>query len=107
MTDYVWFITAASSGFGKAIAFETLRRGHMVIATARNSAKLDGLKAAGAVVMDLNVTSDDVTWTSKLAEAGAIYGKITHVVNAAGQQDRRCRGKTDDAGIPQETARRR
>jgi NADP-dependent 3-hydroxy acid dehydrogenase YdfG len=84
MSDYVWFITATSSGFGKAIAFEALRRGHKVIATARNSAKLSELKAAGAAVMDVDVTSDDETMAAKLSEASAIYGKITHVVNAAG-----------------------
>ncbi|KAK0657468.1 hypothetical protein B0T16DRAFT_401765 [Cercophora newfieldiana] len=84
MSDYVWFITAAASGFGEAIAFEALRRGHKVIATARNSAKLSVLKAAGAAVMDVDVTSDDETLAAKLSEANAIYGKITHVVNAAG-----------------------
>ncbi|KAK0631868.1 hypothetical protein B0T14DRAFT_597431 [Immersiella caudata] len=84
MSSPVWFITAASSGFGRAIAFEALRRGHKVIATARNSLKLTELKAAGAAVMDLDVTSDDSTLAAKLSEANAIYGKITHVVNAAG-----------------------
>jgi len=84
MADYVWFITAASSGFGKAIAFEALHRGYKVIASARNSAKLGELKAAGAVVMDLDVTSDDETLDRKLAEANSIYGKLSHVVNPAG-----------------------
>lgn len=82
--DYVWFITGTSSGFGKAVVLEALQRGHKVIATARNSAKLDELKAAGAAVMDVDVTADEDTLAAKLAEANAIYGKITHVVNAAG-----------------------
>jgi len=34
--------------------------------------------------MDLDVTSDDETLAAKLAEANAIHGKITHVVNPAG-----------------------
>jgi len=84
MTDNVWFITAASSGFGQAIAREALKRGQKVIATARQSSKLTELKAAGAVVMDLDVTSNEKTLDSKFAEANAIYGKITHVVNCAG-----------------------
>ena len=84
MADFVWFITAVSSGFGKAIALDALRRGHKVIATARNSAKLDELKSAGAAVMDVDVTSDEETLKGRLDEAAAIYGKITHVVNAAG-----------------------
>ncbi len=84
MGDYVWFITGASSGFGRAIALEALNRGHKVIATARNSAKLEDLKKAGAAVMDVDVTANEETLVGKLAEANAIYGKITHVANAAG-----------------------
>ena len=80
----VFFITGASSGFGRSIAFESLRRGHHVIATARNSSRLSELRAAGAVTMDLDVTSSDSVLNQKMAEASAIYGKITHVVNCAG-----------------------
>ncbi len=84
MADYVWLITATSSGFGEAIAFEALRRGHKVIATARNSSQLTSLKDAGAAVLDLDVTASDEVLASKFAEANAIYGKITHVANCAG-----------------------
>ena len=84
MTDYVWLVTATSSGFGKAIALEALSRGHKVIATARDSSKLAELKKAGAAVLDLDVTSDEETLAAKLKEASAIYGKITHVANCAG-----------------------
>lgn len=34
--------------------------------------------------MGLDVTSDDQKLVEKLSEANAIYGEITHVVNAAG-----------------------
>ncbi|KAK1834866.1 hypothetical protein QBC39DRAFT_389218 [Podospora conica] len=84
MADYVWFITGASSGFGKSITLEALKRGHKVIASARSTSRLGELKEAGAFVMEVDVTSDDETLASKLAEANAVYGKITHVVNAAG-----------------------
>jgi hypothetical protein len=84
MSSPVWFVTATSSGFGRAIALEALQRGHKVIATARNSSKLTSLKEAGAAVMDLDVTADDGTLAAKLSEANEVYGKITHVVNAAG-----------------------
>lgn len=84
MATYVWFITATSSGFGKTIALEALSRGHKVIATARDSSKLTLLKEKGAALLDVDVTSDEETLAAKLKEANSIYGKITHVVNAAG-----------------------
>ena len=82
--DSVWFITASSSGFGRSIAQEALRRGYKVIATARKSSALGQLQAAGAIVMDLDVTSPDDVLAAKLAEANGVYGKITHVINCAG-----------------------
>ncbi|KAK0734284.1 hypothetical protein B0T26DRAFT_670602 [Lasiosphaeria miniovina] len=84
MSDIVWFITGASSGFGEAIANEALRRGHKVVASARDSSKLGNLKAAGAAVLDVDVTSDDEVLAGKLAAAAAVYGRITHVANCAG-----------------------
>ncbi|KAK1780576.1 hypothetical protein QBC45DRAFT_104940 [Copromyces sp. CBS 386.78] len=80
----VFLITGCTSGFGRSIAFESLSRGHAVIATARNSSRLSELQAAGAAVMDLDVTSTDDTLNQKMAEANALYGRITHVVNCAG-----------------------
>lgn len=80
----VWFITAASSGFGKQIALEALSRGHKVIATARDSSKLSLLKSKGAAVLDFDVTADQATIDARLKEAAAIYGRLTHVVNPAG-----------------------
>ncbi|KAH8899330.1 NAD(P)-binding protein [Thozetella sp. PMI_491] len=84
MADYVWLITATSSGFGKAIALEALRRGYKVVATARDSSQLAELQSAGAAVLDLDVTASDETLTAKFSEVRAIYGKITHVINPAG-----------------------
>lgn len=84
MTSPVWFITASSSGFGEAIALEALSRGHKVIATARNSAKLGKLREAGAAVMDLDVTEGEDSLRYKLAEANSLYGRITHVASCAG-----------------------
>ncbi|KAL2171141.1 hypothetical protein VTG60DRAFT_3656 [Thermothelomyces hinnuleus] len=80
----VFLITGASSGFGEAIAHEALSRGHHVIATARNAAKLSALRSAGATVFDLDVTSDDATLADIFAKAHAVHGRITHVVNCAG-----------------------
>ncbi|KAK4129353.1 NAD(P)-binding protein [Parathielavia appendiculata] len=74
----------ASSGFGEAIAYEALSRGHQVIATARSASKLGKIKGAGAAVLDLDVTSDEEKLAAVFKEANAIYGRITHVVNCAG-----------------------
>ncbi|KAF2795115.1 NAD(P)-binding protein [Melanomma pulvis-pyrius CBS 109.77] len=80
----VWFITAASSGFGKYIAFEALSRGHKVIASARSTSRVADLKEAGAHVVALDVTSPLPDLEKIAEEANAKYGYITHLVNAAG-----------------------
>jgi NADP-dependent 3-hydroxy acid dehydrogenase YdfG len=38
-----WFITGASSGFGRAFAAHALARGYNVVATARNVSTLQAL----------------------------------------------------------------
>lgn len=80
----VWFITAASSGFGKYMALEALSRDHKVIASARSTAKIADLQEKGADVLTLDVTSPlpDIERVAK--EANAKYGYINHLVNAAG-----------------------
>jgi NADP-dependent 3-hydroxy acid dehydrogenase YdfG len=80
----VWFITAASSGFGKHITLEALKRGHKVIATARNPAKIADLKEAGADTVALDVTAPLPELEKVAKEANDKYGYITHLVNAAG-----------------------
>ncbi|KAK1511007.1 short chain dehydrogenase [Colletotrichum tamarilloi] len=84
MDSPVWFITGASSGFGLAIAKEALSRGHRVIATARNPAKISDLASAGADTLPLDVTADEATITKTVNKAFAIHGKVTHVINSAG-----------------------
>jgi short-subunit dehydrogenase len=80
----VWFITAASSGFGKYIALEALSRGHKVIASARSVSRIADLASAGADTIALDVTSP-ISEIEKVAkEANAKYGHINHLVNAAG-----------------------
>jgi NAD(P)-dependent dehydrogenase (short-subunit alcohol dehydrogenase family) len=80
----VWFITGASSGFGKYLALEALSRGHKVIASARSLSRLADVKDAGADIVVLDVTSP-LTEIARVAnEANDRYGYITHVVNVAG-----------------------
>lgn len=84
MSTPVWFITAASSGFGKGIALEALHRGYTVVATARNSSKLADLKSKGALTADLDVTDDLEKINSIVAAAHAQVGRFDVLVNAAG-----------------------
>jgi NAD(P)-dependent dehydrogenase (short-subunit alcohol dehydrogenase family) len=41
----VWFVTGASSGFGRALVEEVVARGERVVATARDSRALDEVVA--------------------------------------------------------------
>jgi len=69
---------------GKIIARAALKRGDKVIATGRNIAKLDELKADGASVVQLDVTDEFEIIKAKAEEAEAIYGRVDVVVNNAG-----------------------
>jgi NAD(P)-dependent dehydrogenase (short-subunit alcohol dehydrogenase family) len=84
MSSPVWFITAASSGFGKEIALNALKKGDRVIATGRSLNKLAEVKEAGAEILVLNVTSDLETIKKTVAEAHAKYGRLDILVNSAG-----------------------
>lgn len=80
----VWFITAASSGFGKYMALEALSRGHKVIASARSTSRIADLKEAGADTLALDVTWPLPQIQQVAKEASEKYGYINHLVNAAG-----------------------
>ncbi|KAI1751850.1 NAD(P)-binding protein [Xylaria castorea] len=84
MTGNVWFITGASSGFGKAIAEEALRRGDSVVASSRRGTSLKDLESLGAMLLDLDVTNEDATISAAFQKAIDKYGKITHFINAPG-----------------------
>jgi NAD(P)-dependent dehydrogenase (short-subunit alcohol dehydrogenase family) len=80
----VWLITATSSGFGKEIALNALKRGHKVIATGRSPNKLTALEEAGAFVLKLDVVAPLDELKKVAEEANAKYGRIDILVNAAG-----------------------
>lgn len=80
----VWLITAASSGFGKGIALEALARGYTVVATARNSSKLEDLENKGAIVADLDVTHPLDKLNATIADLHAKVGRFDVFINAAG-----------------------
>lgn len=79
-----WFITGTSSGFGEIFVKQILARGDKAIATARSLSKIQHLKAAGASILELDVTAPQPAIDAKAREALAIYGGIDVLVNNAG-----------------------
>lgn len=81
-----WFITGASTGFGRLLAEEVLKRGGKVIATARNRDKVADLEAkypqrARALALDI---TDAGQVDSALTQAFAQFGRVDVLVNNAG-----------------------
>jgi NAD(P)-dependent dehydrogenase (short-subunit alcohol dehydrogenase family) len=82
----VWFITGASSGFGRTIAEEALARGESVVATARTVDALQDLRAQAPErvhVARLDVAKPDEI-RAAVAEALTRFGRIDVLVNNAG-----------------------
>ncbi|CAM6095970.1 unnamed protein product [Calypogeia fissa] len=79
----VWLITGCSSGFGNELSKAALRRGDKVIATARNAAKLESLKAAGASTLALDITEGDEKVQKVIDEAVKLFGRIDILLNNA------------------------
>lgn len=85
-SDKVWFITGASSGFGRAFAAHAIARGHRVVATARDPGKLGQLvqlapDRVAALKLDVTRSSDAET---AIAAARARFGRIDVLINNAG-----------------------
>lgn len=80
----VWFITAASSGFGHEIAEIALARGHIVIATARNKARIQDLADKGAHTLSFDVTAPVADIKAVAADVFAKHGRVDYLINAAG-----------------------
>jgi NAD(P)-dependent dehydrogenase (short-subunit alcohol dehydrogenase family) len=82
----VWFITGASSGFGRAFAEHALARGHKVVATARNIEKLQDLAAKAPervllLTLDVSRAGDA---EAAIADALSRFGRIDVLINNAG-----------------------
>lgn len=84
--DAVWLITGCSTGFGRALARQTLERGYRVVVTARDPAQLQDLVAAypnQALPLKLDVTKPaDIT--AAIAAIQKRFGQIDVLVNNAG-----------------------
>jgi NADP-dependent 3-hydroxy acid dehydrogenase YdfG len=84
--DRTWFITGASTGFGRVLAEEVLKAGGKVIATARNRDKIADLEAkypqkAKALTLDV---ADAGQVNSAVTQAFAQFGQVDVLVNNAG-----------------------
>jgi NADP-dependent 3-hydroxy acid dehydrogenase YdfG len=82
----IWFITGASTGFGRLLAEEVLKAGGKVIATARNLDKVADLEAkypqaAKAIALDV-IDAGQVD--SAVTQAFAQFGRVDVLVNNAG-----------------------
>jgi NAD(P)-dependent dehydrogenase (short-subunit alcohol dehydrogenase family) len=82
----VWFVTGASSGFGRAISEAVLDHGDRLVATARDVEAIQDLvdqNPERAVALRLDVTDVDDS-REAVGAAGARFGQIDVVVNNAG-----------------------
>ena len=80
----VWFITAASSGFGHETAVLALQRGHTVIATARNPSRIQDLADAGAHTFAFDVTAPLPEIEAIAKQVFDKYGRVDYLLNTAG-----------------------
>src|SRR5437868_3744935 len=83
-SDRVWFITGASSGFGRAITAAALERGDRVVATARGTDALNDFAGNRVLTLALDVTApaDREAGVPKAIER---FGRIDVLVNNAGR----------------------
>jgi NADP-dependent 3-hydroxy acid dehydrogenase YdfG len=86
MTAKTWFITGASSGFGRAFAEHALAQGHNVVATARKISTLASIAATAPVrvlALSLDVTRQNEA-DAAIKAAVARFGRIDVLINNAG-----------------------
>ena len=81
-----WLITGCSSGLGRAFAAAALERGHDVVVTARDVAKVQDLAHAHpdhALALPLDVTDDEQV-AAAVSAAEERFGGVDVLVNNAG-----------------------
>lgn len=86
-TNRVWFITGATSGFGRHLTEAVIARGDIVVAAARRPHLLDDLTAAHPdqiEAISLDVT-DTGTAAAAIEDVVKRYGRIDVLVNNAGR----------------------
>jgi len=85
-TPRVWFVTGASSGFGRAISEAALEAGDQLVATARNPERVQDLVErypGRAHTVRLDVTDPEGAKAAADAAVGA-FGRVDVLVNNAG-----------------------
>lgn len=85
----VWFVTGSSRGLGRAIVENALEAGDQVVATARDTARLDDLAARygdRVLPVALDVTDNDAVQRA-VQEGLEAFGRYDVVVNNAGYGD--------------------
>ena len=98
---FTWFITGCSSGFGRALAQNVLRRGHRCVVTARNANQIADLVvpfASSAIALALDV-KDDRQRRDALARAEDRFGGVDVLVNNAGHGYSAAVEEGEDAAI--------
>lgn len=82
----VWFITGASSGFGRAFADYALGRGHRVVAAAPNTDRLQDLTAQAPDRVDVVMLDVTRPGAAEAAVAAALsrFGRIDVLINTTG-----------------------
>jgi NAD(P)-dependent dehydrogenase (short-subunit alcohol dehydrogenase family) len=83
-TSRTWFITGASSGFGRALAEAATRRGDQVVAAARDRAALAELANERVHPLSLDVTNSSQR-ESAVTQTLERFGRIDVLVNNAGR----------------------
>jgi NAD(P)-dependent dehydrogenase (short-subunit alcohol dehydrogenase family) len=97
----VWFVTGASSGFGRAITEAALAAGDIVVGAARRTEALDDLVAAHPDQLEalaLDVT-DTVAAAAAVRDVVVRHGRIDVLVNNAGRTHVGAFEETTDAEL--------
>lgn len=79
----VIFVTGASSGIGKATAFQLIKEGHIVYGAARSVEKMKDLEEVGGRAIKMDITNEEEI-QSAVDHIIAEQGKIDVLVNNAG-----------------------
>ena len=82
--ESVWFITGCSTGFGRELAQQIIKRGYPTVVTARDKDDLNDFEAgANTLVLELDVTDRDQA-EKAIKAAEDRFGRIDVLVNNAG-----------------------